>query len=87
MIRQPGTGTRNVNDTFYKSESQNIAKLNEIFGNVDLTDDEERVLIWLAGYDKWTIDNVVSAFKKAVSSGRNDKGRIGENGKSKMSKV
>lgn len=67
MIRQPGIGTRNVNDVFYKHESQRIAKLNEIFGNVDLTDAEERVLIWLAGYDNWTIDNVVSAVKKAVN--------------------
>lgn len=67
MIRQPKRGSRNVNDYFYKAETERIAKLNEVFGSVDLTAEEEKVLIWLAGLDNWTIDNAVSAIKKAVS--------------------
>lgn len=68
MLRQPGIGMRSVNDTFYKGEGQRIAKLNKIFGNVDLTEEEERVLIWLTGLDDWTIDNLVSAFNKAINA-------------------
>lgn len=49
MIKQPEWGTRNVNKYFYESEAQRIADLNEIFGEVGLTSDEERTLIWLAG--------------------------------------
>lgn len=67
MIRQPKRGSRNVSDYFYKAETERIAKLNEVFGSVDLTAEEEKVLIWLAGLDNWTIDNAVSAIKKAVS--------------------
>lgn len=67
MIRQPEKETRNVNDTFYKAECRRIKKLNEIFGNINLTDTEERALIWLAGLDDWTMDNLVSAFKKVIN--------------------
>ena len=49
------------------AKCQRVAKLSEIFGNVDLTDTEEQVLLWLAGLDNWTVDNVVSAVKKVMS--------------------
>ena len=44
MIKQPEWGTRNVNKYFYESEARRIADLNEIFGEVGLTADEERTL-------------------------------------------
>ena len=47
MIKQPEWGTQNVNKYFYESEARRIADLNEIFGEVGLTADEERILIWL----------------------------------------
>ncbi len=65
MIKQPEWGTRNVNKYFYESEARRIADLNEIFGEVGLTADEERTLIWLAGWDEYTIENVLSAIRKA----------------------
>ena len=65
MIIQPEWGTRNVNKYFYESEARRIADLNEIFGEVELTVDEERTLIWLAGWDEYTIENVLSAIRKA----------------------
>ena len=67
MIIQPEWGTRNVNKYFYESEARRIADLNEVFGEVELTVDEERTLIWLAGWDEYTIENVLSAIRKAMA--------------------
>ncbi len=65
MIIQPDKGTRNVNDLFYEAESRWIDMLNrELFQNVELTEQENSVLVWLCGWDEWTINNIVSAFKK-----------------------
>ena len=66
MIIQPEWGTRNVNKYFYESEARRIADLNEIFGEVELTEDEQRILIWLAGWDEYTIENMLSAIRKAM---------------------
>lgn len=68
MIIQPEWGTRNVNKYFYESEARRIADLNEIFGEVELTADEERTLIWLARWDEYTIENVLSAIRKAMAA-------------------
>ena len=65
MIKQPDRESRNVNDTFFESEKQRINELNErFFGNVQLTESENRVLVWLCGWDDFTINNVISAFSK-----------------------
>ena len=66
MIIQPEWGTRNVNKYFYESEARRIADLNEIFGEVELTVDEERTLIWLAGWEESTVDNLLSVIEKAA---------------------
>ena len=68
MIIQPEWGTRNVNKCFYESEARRIADLNEIFGEVELTEDEQRILIWLAGWDEYTIENVLSVIRKAMEA-------------------
>ncbi len=66
MIIQPDKGTRNVNDSFYESESRRIDMLNrEFFRDVELSKNENNVLVWLCGWDECTINNIVSAFKKA----------------------
>ena len=41
MIIQPEWGIRNVNKYFYESEARRIADLNEIFGEVELTEDTD----------------------------------------------
>ena len=65
MIFQPGKGTRNVNDLFYESERQRIDMLNrEFFQNVQLSKKENDVLVWLCGWDDWTIEAVVDVFRK-----------------------
>lgn len=68
MIIQPEWGTRNVNKYFYESEARRIAALNEIFGDVELAAAEMRTLVWLAGWDEYTIENVLSAIRKAVAA-------------------
>lgn len=46
MIKQPEKGTRNVNDLFYEAERKRIEILNnEFFRDVELTEEENRVLI------------------------------------------
>ena len=68
MIIQPERGTRNVNANFYEMETRQIAMLNEIFGDVDLTKREMRTLVWLAGWEESTVANMVSAIRKAIAA-------------------
>lgn len=65
MIVQPEKGTRNVNDLFYEAQKQRIDLLNcEFFHNVELTNMENDILVWLCGWDEKTINAVVSVFRK-----------------------
>ncbi len=67
MIIQPDKRTRNVNDLFYEAERKRIDLLNrEFFQDVELTKEENAVLVWLCGWDEWTINNIISAFKKVM---------------------
>ena len=68
MIIQPERGTRNINEKFYEMETRQIATLNEIFGDVELTKGEMRTLVWLAGWEESTVANVVSAMRKAIAA-------------------
>ena len=68
MIIQPEWGTRNVNKYFYESEARRIATLNEIFGDVELTAAEMRTLVWLCGWEECTVENVLSAIRKAMAA-------------------
>ncbi len=42
--------------------------LNEIFGNVELSEVEMQTLIWLAGWAENTVENVVSVIRKAMTA-------------------
>ena len=65
MIVQPERGTRNVNDVFYEAEKNRIDMLNrEFFNDVELTKKENDGLVWLCGWDNWTIEAVVDVFRK-----------------------
>ena len=57
-----------MNKYFYESEARRIAELNEIFADIELTEAEMRTLIWLAGWDEYTIENVLSAIRKAMAA-------------------
>lgn len=65
MIIQPDKGTRNVNDLFYEAEKNRIEMLNrEFFYDVELTKKENDILVWLCGWDNWTIEAVMDVFRK-----------------------
>ena len=65
MIKQLEKGTRNVNDLFYDSEGKRIDMLDqEFFQNIELTKRENDVLVWLYGWDNWTIETIVDIFRK-----------------------
>ena len=66
MIRQPKYESRNVNDAYYRFEARMIEKLNEVLGDIELTLAEERTLIWLAGWEECTLDNLVSVIEKVA---------------------
>lgn len=69
MIIQPEKGTRNVNGYFYEEEKKLIDLLNhEFFQNVELTKAENDVLVWLCSWDEWTVNAVISAFRKVGGS-------------------
>ena len=74
MIRQPEWGTRNVNKYFYESEARRIAELNEIFGDIELTEAEMRMLIWLAGWEESTVDYLMSVIEKTARIRADQKG-------------
>lgn len=65
MIIQPEKGTRNVNNLFYESESRRIDMLNrEFFQDIQLSKKENDVLVWLCGWDDWTIEGIVDVLTK-----------------------
>lgn len=66
MIKQPEYGSRNVNDFFYEAEGRMIQKMNEVLEGVELTKAEERTLLWLAGWEESTVDNLLSVIEKAA---------------------
>lgn len=53
---------------FYESKARGIAALNEIFGDVELTAAEMRTLVWLCGWEECTVENVLSAIRKAMTA-------------------
>ncbi|WP_288177513.1 hypothetical protein, partial [Blautia hydrogenotrophica] len=57
-----------MNKYFYESETRRIAALNEIFGDVELTAAEMRTLVWLCGWEECTVENVLSAIRKAMAA-------------------
>ena len=70
MIKQPEWRARNVNKYFYESEARKIAGLNEIFGEVGLSADEDSRLIGLGGWEECTVENVLSAIRKAMAEAK-----------------
>lgn len=50
---------------FMKQKENRIEMLNSEFSHdVELTDAENKVLVWLCGFDDWTINILVKAFQK-----------------------
>ena len=68
MIIQPERSSRNVNDLLYEAERRRIDTLNqEFFQDIQLTKVENDVLVWLCGWDEWTINAMMAVFRKIRS--------------------
>ena len=74
MLKQPERENRNVNDLFYEMEGRQIQKMNKVLAGVKLTKVEERTLIWLAGWEESTVDNLLSVIEKAARIRADKKG-------------
>lgn len=73
MIKQPDPLKRNITHSFSDFEKRHIDKLNEVFSDVPLTSSEEKTLIWLAGWEDETVNNIISAIEKAIQcAGKSD---------------
>ena len=59
MLKQPERNDRDVSDFFYEAEGRGIQKMNEVLAGVELTKAEERTLLWLAGWEESTVDNLL----------------------------
>ncbi len=64
MITQPMYGSRNENTLFYETETRRIEKMNRVLNGVELTKAEEKTLVWLAGWEESTVDNLLSVIEK-----------------------
>ena len=62
MIRQ----SINENEiNFLEGNQKNIDILNRALGDIPLTNEEERSLIWLSSWETSTVKNIISASEKA----------------------
>ena len=66
ILKQPERESRNVNALFYEMEGRQIQKMNKVLADVELTKAEEKTLIWLAGWEESTVDNLLSVIEKAA---------------------
>lgn len=51
-------------------EEQNRQKLREAVKDIDLTSDELHTLEWLAGWEAYSVDNIISVMNKARAKGQ-----------------
>lgn len=65
MIRQ-SIGEDTI--SFIEGDQRNIDILNGALGDIQLTQEEERSLIWLSSWEPSTVKNIISAFEKAKGS-------------------
>lgn len=70
MIRHPELEGRNINRLFYESEARRIAEMNRVIGNMELTKEEEKVMVWIAGWDEFTLQNILSVMEKVKQFGK-----------------
>lgn len=47
-----------------KMNTDNMKLIEEVLKGTELTEDERKSLEWLSGWEKSTIENVISAFRK-----------------------
>lgn len=66
-------------DEGVKHERSKIGKLNQVLGDIHLTQEEEKTLLWLSGCDDSTLDNMISILLKMKSQVFNNIGNFNNN--------
>ena len=69
IIRKFSFDNRDIEKQFYDEEIKQLEKIYNVLGEADLTEAEKRILKWIVGWDKSTVDNFISIIEKAVQSG------------------
>lgn len=49
---------------YYEMVQENLKKLNDTLGDIDMTEDQEKTWVWLAGNEARTIDNIIKVIEK-----------------------
>ena len=43
---------------------RNLDKMNEVIGDIDMSEKQKKTWLWLAGYEESTIDNILDVIKQ-----------------------
>ncbi|MDD7718796.1 MAG: hypothetical protein PUJ11_04770 [Eubacteriaceae bacterium] len=62
MLKQPSG--RSLPVPFLEYEKRNIDRFNTVLDDISLTPAEEKTLIWIAGLEDSTVNNIYSVFEK-----------------------
>lgn len=55
------------NDPYIDGKKKNIDKLNQLLGNIELTQDENRMWLWLSELADDSLKSLMSAIEKSVA--------------------
>ena len=55
---------------YYEMVQENLKKLNDTLGDIDMTEDQEKTWVWLAGNEARTIDNIKQDQKELYEGGK-----------------
>ena len=47
-----------------KMTQRNLDKMNEVIGDIDMSEKQKKTWLWLAGYEESTIDNILDVIKQ-----------------------
>ena len=47
-----------------KMIQRNLDKMNEVIGDIDMSEKQKKTWLWLAGYEESTIDNILDVIKQ-----------------------
>lgn len=66
-LRQPER-LRNKSSEQLSEERACITLINDVFQCIELTESEKMYLVWLAGFPKYPVEQIISAFKKKMET-------------------
>lgn len=57
---------------FHELECQRIERLNEVLAGVELTEEEEKTLLWITGWEDQVTEHLISIIKKVIAVQENE---------------